>query len=74
MLHESKSFPFLRENGSMSIKTVELREGVQGRGVPVYIVVTYIGVYGEPSYIGTSYHEEYIAEYSEALTWYEAIN
>ena len=57
MLHENKSFPFLLENGTISVKSVELREGVQERGVPVYIVVTYIGVYGEPSYIGKTYNE-----------------
>ncbi len=74
MLHENKSFPFLLENGTISVKSVELREGVQERGVPVYIVVTHIGVYGEPSYVGKTYNEERFTEYTEALKWYEGIN
>jgi len=61
MLYHYKSIK--RESGIM---TAEYREGVNGKGNTLYIIVTYYGY-------NTNYHAEIFDNANEAMNWYNQI-
>ena len=57
---------------SITKKAIEFREGCNGSGNPVYIIVTYY-THTDKEYT-TNYHEEWFTNYNEAMNWYNLTN